>query len=219
MGYDDGYDADFATYTEKYVELTEPAEKLFFRMVEVIERPKAVGALREKLDKIENLMQKWETTHPQVTDEERADVLSKVEDVKNTLLEKEEAQAAADPSEDPVFTSAEVPLLTKEIQALLSKLSKRPKPKPKVEKKNETDSDAKANSTESTEKEGEENSTEKEGEENSTEEGEEKSTEDTKEEDNKDDPVDESNAKDNVDNDAQNEEVISEEEQKAEDEL
>merc|ERR1712176_1534041 len=216
MGYDDGYDADFATYTEKYVELTEPAEKLFFRMVEVIERPKAVGALREKLDKIENLMQKWETTHPQVTDEERADVLSKVEDVKNTLLEKEEAQAAADPSEDPVFTSAEVPLLTKEIQALLSKLSKRPKPK--VEKKNETDSDAKANSTESTEKEGEEKSTE-EGEEKSTEEGEEKSTEDMKEEDNKDDAVDESKAEDNVDGDAQNDEVISEEEQKAEDEL
>merc|ERR1712157_479376 len=188
----------------------EPAEKLFFRMVEVIERPKAVGALREKLDKIEQLMQKWETTHPQVTDEERADVLSKVEDVKNTLLEKEEAQAAADPSEDPVFTSAEVPLLTKDIQALLSKLSKRPKPKPKVEKKNETESDAKANSTESTEKEGEEKSTE-EGEEKSTEEGEEKSTED--------DAVDESKAEDNVDGDAQNDEVISEEEQKAEDEL
>merc|ERR1712157_608821 len=168
----------------------EPAEKLFFRMVEVIERPKAVGALREKLDKIENLMQKWETTHPQVTDEERADVLSKVEDVKNTLLEKEEAQAAADPSEDPVFTSAEVPLLTKDIQALLSKLSKRPKPKPKVEKTNETESDAKANSTE-----------------------------DMKEEDIKDDAVDESKAEDNVDGDAQNDEVISEEEQKAEDEL
>merc|ERR1712176_504369 len=196
--YDDGYDADFATYTEKYVELTEPAEKLFFRMVEVIERPKAVGALREKLDKIENLMQKWETTHPQVTDEERADVLSKVEDVKNTLLEKEEAQAAADPSEDPVFTSAEVPLLTKEIQSLLSKLSKRPKPK--VEKKNETESDANANSTESTDKEGEEKSTE---------EGEEKSTEDAKEEDNKEDPVDESKDEDNIEDDAQNEEVIS----------
>jgi len=84
-------------------------------------------------------MAKWETTMPQVTEEERKDVLDKVEVVKKWIEEKEAAQAAADPASDPVFTSEEVPLQTKEIQVLVSKLSRRPKPVPKKEKKNETD--------------------------------------------------------------------------------
>merc|ERR1712038_796158 len=81
-------------------------------------------------------------------EEERADVATKVEEVKKTLAEKVEAQAAADPTEDPVLTSAEIPLMTKEIQGILSKLSKRPKPK--VEKKDTEDS----NSTETKDEEG-----------------------------------------------------------------
>merc|ERR1712165_52591 len=81
---------------------------------------------------------------PQITEEERNSVVEKVDDVRTWISEKEEAQAANDPTTDPVFTSAEVPLQTKEIQAIVSKLSRRPKPAPKKEKKeekkNETDS-------------------------------------------------------------------------------
>merc|ERR1711957_35260 len=35
--YDEGYDADLVTYEEKYVELSEPAEKIFFRMTENVD--------------------------------------------------------------------------------------------------------------------------------------------------------------------------------------
>jgi len=142
--YDDGYDADLATYEEKYIELSEPAEKVFFRLSEVSARAEAATALREKLDKIDTLVAKWATSMPQVTEEERTDIITKVEDVRKLLLEKEEAQAAADPTADPVFTSADLPLLTKDIQSKLSTLSKRPKPKVEAKKdeKNETDSKA-----------------------------------------------------------------------------
>jgi len=152
--YDEGYDADLVTYEEKYVELSEPAEKIFFRMTENVDRPKAIEAIEEKFGKILTLLTKWETTMPQITEEERTDVATKVEEVKKTLAEKVEAQTAADPTEDPVLTSAEIPLMTKEIQGILSKLSKRPKPK--VEKKDDEDT----NSTESKDGEGA-NSTEK----------------------------------------------------------
>mmetsp|Transcript_23165 Transcript_23165/g.34484 ORF Transcript_23165/g.34484 Transcript_23165/m.34484 type:complete len:958 (-) Transcript_23165:52-2925(-) len=142
--YDDGYDASLETYKNKYAELTEPAEKVFFRVKEVSARVEAMSALKEKLDKVVALMKKWETTMPQVTEDERNAVIEKVEDVRKWISEKEEAQAANDPTTDPVFTSEEVPLQTKDIQAVVSKLSRRPKPAPKKEKKeekkNETDS-------------------------------------------------------------------------------
>jgi len=144
--YDEGYDADLETYTNKYDELSAPAEKVFFRMKEVGARDEAVTEMNKKLEKVAALMKKWETTMPQVTEEERADIISKADDVKAWIKEKVEAQAAADPSTDAVFTSAEVPLQTTELQAAISKLSRRPKPAPKKEekkeeKKNETDTD------------------------------------------------------------------------------
>ena len=150
--YDDGYDASYETYKAKYEELTKPADRVFLRVKEVTARAEAVAELKKKLDKVVGLMTKWETTMPQITEEERKDVLEKVEEVRKWLNEKEAAQAAADPTEDPVFTSAEVPLQTKEIQTTISKLSRRPKPQPKKEeKKNETDTDGK-NETEAEEK-------------------------------------------------------------------
>jgi hypoxia up-regulated 1 len=153
--YDEGYDADYTTYKAKYATLTEPAEKIFFRVAEVENRAKAISALNTTLKKVEELMKKWETTKPQITAEERAEVLAQVEEVRKWIEEKEAAQAAHDPTIDPLFTSAEVPLQTKAIESLVSKLNKRPKPAPKKEeevKNNETDS-----------KEGESNSSSSEG--------------------------------------------------------
>lgn len=147
--YDEGYDADLETYKKKYEELSAPAEKVFFRMNEVSARADAINELNKKLEKVEALMKKWETTMPQVTEEERADVISKVEDVRKWISEKTEAQTAADPTTDPVFTSAEVPLQTTEIQKVVSKLSRKPKPAPKKEeKKNETETKAETDSKE-----------------------------------------------------------------------
>ena len=162
--YDEGYDAGLETYTKAYEELKAPAAKVFFRMTEVSARASAITDLNKKLDKVVALMTKWETTMPQITEEERTDVLSKVEDVRKWITEKTEAQAAADPTSDPVFTSAEIPLQTTDIQTSVSKLSRRPKPAPKKEeKKNETEAEteAEAKSDESeTTKEGEDAATE-----------------------------------------------------------
>merc|ERR1712238_516563 len=138
--------------------------KMFSRMKEVGARDEAVTEMGKKLEKVAALMKKWETTMPQVTEEERADIISKADDVKKWITEKVEAQAAADPSTDPVFTSSEVPLQTTELQAAISKLSRRPKPAPKKEekeeKKNETDTESGESGTEEKEDDSSEESKE-----------------------------------------------------------
>jgi len=143
---DEGYDAGLEQFEKKYKELYDPAEKIFFRLKENDARPAAVSALREKLGKVEDLMKKWEETMPQVTAEERTEVLDLVEEVRKWILEKEQAQAVADPASDPVFKSEEVPLQTKKIEALVGKLNRKPKPK-KEDTKNATDSQSNATNT------------------------------------------------------------------------
>jgi hypothetical protein len=138
---DDGYNAELEVFQAKYAELSEPAEKVWFRLKEMTLRPEKILALQSKLIKIEELMKKWETTLPQVTEEEKSEVMAKVAEVKEWIAEKEAEQATKEAHEDPAFSSEIVPLQTKSIEKLVNKLSKKPKPKPpkKEVKKNDTD--------------------------------------------------------------------------------
>jgi len=145
----EGFDADLETFQTKHAELAAPADAIFFRVSEATARPMAVAALKDKLSKVEELMTQWETSMPQVTDEERGEVLAKVAEVRKWIEEKEAAQTVVNTWDAPVFNSAEVPLQTKSIERVVGKLSKKPKPKPvEDEKKNET---AAVNETKSTE--------------------------------------------------------------------
>jgi len=134
--FDEGDTADLETIQAKYDELATPAEKVWFRLMEMTERPAAVKALNEKLVEIEEKFSQWVANLTHITEEEKNDVHSKIESARKWLSDKVDAQAEKDGHEDPVFTSEEVPLQTKPIQKLIAKLSKKPKPKPpKVEKK------------------------------------------------------------------------------------
>merc|ERR1712071_557286 len=112
------------------------AEAIFFRQKEMTARPEAIAKLNKMLSKIEDLMNKWETEKPQVTEEERTNVLGEVEVVRKWISDMLEKQENTDPTDTPAFTSEEVPLQTKKIESLVSRLSRKPKPKP-VEKKEE----------------------------------------------------------------------------------
>lgn len=163
--YDEGYNADFQTYSAKYEELKAPFEKILFRVKEVTARAEAIADLTKKLEKVEALMTKWETTMPQVTEDERSEVLTGITKVREWIKEKVDAQAAADPTSDPVFTSDEVPLQTLSLQSTVSRLSKKPKPVPKKEETTEDDKkeDTKSDDTteqDSSSKSSEEDSTE-----------------------------------------------------------
>jgi len=150
--FDEGYTADLKTYDEKYVELSAPAEKAFFRMAELTARPKAIDALTAKLTKIEELMKKWETSMEHITEEERKEVLDKVAEVRKWVEDKVGEQEKTDATTDPVFTSEEVPGQTKRIESIVQRLMKKPKPKPVVVEKNDTEKTSEGNETETTEK-------------------------------------------------------------------
>lgn len=133
--FDEGDTADLETINSKYDELAIPAEKVWFRMKELTARPAAVKALNEKLLEIEDKFAKWSTNLTHITDEEKNDVSSKIEAARKWIADKLDEQEKRSAHDDPAFTSDEVPLQTKPIQRLISRLSKKPKPKPKVEKK------------------------------------------------------------------------------------
>lgn len=141
--FDEGDTADLETIQAKYDELATPAEKVWFRLKEMTERPAAVKTLNEKLVEIEEKFSQWVANLTHITEEEKDDVYSKIESARKWLSDNVDAQAEKDGHEDPVFTSEEVPLQTRSIQKLIAKLTKKPKPKPpKVEKQ-----DAESNST------------------------------------------------------------------------
>eukprot|EP00804_Cyclotella_cryptica_P008096 CCRYP_004580-RA/>CCRYP_004580-RA protein AED:0.01 eAED:0.01 QI:567/0.5/0.66/1/1/1/3/3983/974 len=185
--FDEGFNADLETYRAKYKELSEPAEKTFFRVVELEARPKAIEALTKKLDKVVELMKKWETTMEHITEEERKEVLDKVDEVRAWIEENVKKQEEADPTGEPVFKSEDVPGQTKKIESIVSRLMKKPKPKPVVESKNETDKnettagDAEGEKTNDSEKkEGETTESPDATESETTEEKKEESSEETK---------------------------------------
>merc|ERR1712127_1164319 len=61
-------------------------------------------------------------------------VLGEVEVVRKWISDILEKQENTDPTDTPAFTSEEVPLQTKKIESLVSRLSRKPKPKPVAEK-------------------------------------------------------------------------------------
>lgn len=144
---DDGYDAKTELYHEKKASVQELADPLFFRHTELSARPETVAMARKRVKDIKLLVAKWVDSMPQVTEEEREEVLASCEKVATWLDEKEEAQAKAEPHEAPVFTSTEVNAQLKPTANLVTRLSRKPKPKPPPVVLNTTNSTDDANST------------------------------------------------------------------------
>lgn len=142
--YEDGYDADLETFQKKYEDLYQPADgEIFFRMAEATARPQAILSLQTKLTKVKELMAKWKESMPQITEDETSDVLGKTAKIEEWITEVEEKQSQLAAHEMPAFNSTEVPLQTKSLNTLITKLSKKPKPRPKKVPKNETKDDSK----------------------------------------------------------------------------
>jgi hypoxia up-regulated 1 len=147
----EGHRAALATLEDKYAVLSAPFEKIMLRVKEATNRPEAIKSLEKKLEEVETLMNKWETTMPQVNGTERGAVLEKVELVRKWIADAEGKQAKKKPHDEPAFLSAEVPVQAKDLEVLVVQLSKKPKPKPtkkeKVKKEGNT-TESSANATE-----------------------------------------------------------------------
>ncbi|CAM9929756.1 unnamed protein product [Pylaiella littoralis] len=127
--YDDGWDMDAATYRKKRAELAEMAEAIFFRSSELVARPAELARGREFTSKVRASVEKWETTKPQITEQERTDVMEKIDSAEKWMSDKETEQVAQPAHETPLFKSVEVEPSLKALKSLVTKLSKRPPPK------------------------------------------------------------------------------------------
>lgn len=138
---DDGYDADYATMEDKFVELSAPFEKILLRLKEKSARPAMIEKLESSLKKAEDLLTKWETAKPHITEEERGKVIEKIEAARAFIKEKEEAQSATKPHEDPAYLSTDLIEKVTPVQSMMERLARKPKPKPEKKESNETKSE------------------------------------------------------------------------------
>jgi len=133
--YDDGYTAGREAFEAKYEGLHAPMAAILVRVAEVTARPAMLAKARGKLTKVGELLEKWQTTKPQVNATEVAGVRVAMAVVETALVEREAAQAEKAGWDVPAYTSQEIPALWKELEKMVTKLNKKPKPLPP---KNET---------------------------------------------------------------------------------
>lgn len=111
------------------------AENIFYRLSELTARPEAVQKARGMLADLKNQVSKWAEKLPHITAEEKDKLLEAVAKAEAWISEKEEAQAAKSPFEDPVFESGDVPLQLKPVGLIFDRLLKKPKPAPPAPEK------------------------------------------------------------------------------------
>eukprot|EP00614_Pseudopedinella_elastica_P026670 CAMPEP_0172615954 /NCGR_PEP_ID=MMETSP1068-20121228/62611_1 /TAXON_ID=35684 /ORGANISM="Pseudopedinella elastica, Strain CCMP716" /LENGTH=966 /DNA_ID=CAMNT_0013421253 /DNA_START=59 /DNA_END=2959 /DNA_ORIENTATION=+ len=144
---DEGFDQEAAVYKTKQTDVMDLSAPLFFRLEENSARPAAVKMATKRLKDIRLLVAKWEESMPQVTEEERGEVLALVAKAEAWLDEKVALQAEVPGHEAPKFTANEVSAQLKPTANLVTKLSRKPKPKPKPVELNATDTAANATDT------------------------------------------------------------------------
>jgi hypoxia up-regulated 1 len=141
--YDDGRNAELTEFKDKESEIKGPADKIFKRFKESIDRPKAVKRALKQLQNVTKKIDTWSTKMPHITEEEIAKLRELISSTENWIASKVEAQEAADPTEDFVFMAFEVVSEMKPVTAMFEKLLRKPKPvppKPNVTEANNTNS-------------------------------------------------------------------------------
>jgi len=92
-------------------------------------------------------IEKWNTTHPQITSEEKEESTNLVDKISNWIDEKVEEQKSHPSHEKPVFLTSDIVSQMKPLKNKIKALNRKPKPKPPVEKPKK---EAKTNETDST---------------------------------------------------------------------
>ncbi|TYZ66366.1 hypothetical protein PybrP1_011470 [[Pythium] brassicae (nom. inval.)] len=128
--YDDGEKVDAAQYNKKVAALDADLSAILFRVAERKAFPDAVNAAEEYAFSTRELMTEWAAAKPQVTDDERRDVLEKVAELETWLASAQAKRKAASAFEPPVVTSADVAKQVQGVKKLVATLSKKPKPAP-----------------------------------------------------------------------------------------
>lgn len=107
--YDEGRNAELSEFKAKESEIQTPAELIFKRFKESIDRPKAVKRALKQLQNVTKKIDSWAESEKMshITEEEVASLRELINGVQEWVAAKVEAQEAADPFGEPVFSSFE----------------------------------------------------------------------------------------------------------------
>jgi len=122
-------------FRAKLDELHKLGDPIFLRKAELLARPEAVAAARKELATFEAAMRKWNSTKPQITEEEKEDLSDLIESVLGFIENKTKEQEEKSLSEDPVFSASDVESRVERVRKLFDRLSRKPKPKAPKKKK------------------------------------------------------------------------------------
>ncbi|OQS07494.1 hsp70, partial [Thraustotheca clavata] len=126
--YDEGENLDAKAYNERWSGMRTQLDDMIFRVTELTALPEAISKAKQFAISTIDLMSQWIDAKPQVTTEEREDVLAKVNELQDWLKEQQTAQDAIAKHEAPIFNSANVLKKIQNVKKVISTLSKKPKP-------------------------------------------------------------------------------------------
>merc|ERR1712146_633922 len=107
-GEEGGANAPIDAYKEKRKKMDERVNAIFFRHAELEARPKAVETARIILEAAKRKTSAWITERPQVSEDDRKQVIKMIEDIGKWLDEKEKKQEVVEKTAAPAFTSSDV---------------------------------------------------------------------------------------------------------------
>jgi len=136
--YDEGSDLGAKDYKIKKKELQSLYDAIELRVREKKELPKMLKAVEKKFSDIRALVEKWNTSMPHITEEEKQDVLDLIEKQESWIAEKMQLLEEQEAHEEPKFVSTNIPGRMKTLQEMVQQLKRKPVPKPPKVPKNET---------------------------------------------------------------------------------
>ena len=139
--YEDGADANYTVYRKKREELEKDFTVLQKRESFDKEKEKTVESSKKVLTKIIDKVAEMRDKKPWIAEEEKKDILDKVEEARQWMEDELAKQAALQKHEDPVFSITLLADKMKKLQKLFKKVSQKPKPKEKKEEKKEEKED------------------------------------------------------------------------------
>merc|ERR1712032_1219785 len=131
-------------------EIKDQVKKVFLKISESVDRPKAVKVAGELIAATRAKMKAWPKNRPQVTEQEITDLEAKLSELEKFLTEKTEAQTKLTPKDEAAFSSKDVSTEINRVGNLLKRLLKKaPLPPPEEEEDEEVKVDSNTTKPES----------------------------------------------------------------------
>merc|ERR1719353_1951606 len=119
-------------------EIKDQVKKVFSKISESVDRPKAVKVAGELIAATRAKMKAWPQNRPQVTEQEIKDLEAKLSELEKFLTEKTEAQTKLTAKDEAAFSSKDVSTEINRVGNLLKRLLKKaPLPPPEEEEEEE----------------------------------------------------------------------------------